>query len=283
MGFEIVIISFASPDGLALGGGVAEELLRRGQSSICWLQYAGEEPWEPWIRMLPQPLIQLCNLGLRITNRITRPLQDRARRSLPQILSSEGRIWSDAPTERQPWREGETRGLVGGPNGITARGVHIEKIRGLKSRQARQRLKELSPRWVAYFGGLLPPEVFQAATGGFINTHAGARLPAIRGNDALDWALLNDQPLFVNVHLIRDKVDSGELLIQRELSSVEAESYSQLLIRRDKMRIETMAEAIDGLMKGTLQPTPQGIATEASYFNMHPMLKEVARRKYSRH
>jgi phosphoribosylglycinamide formyltransferase-1 len=57
--------------------------------------------------------------------------------------------------------------------------------------------------------GLFSSEAVQGRK--VVNCHPGA-IPAVRGLDAFKWAVLDDQPLAVTLHLVDAEVDAGEVL-----------------------------------------------------------------------
>ena len=62
--------------------------------------------------------------------------------------------------------------------------------------------------------GIIPAQFARKCK--IINAHPGM-LPYVRGLDALKWALLEDKPIGVTVHLISDEPDCGLLISQRKL------------------------------------------------------------------
>jgi len=111
---------------------------------------------------------------------------------------------------------------------------------------------------------ILPPEVFTLPARGAINLHASL-LPNYRGAAPINWALLNGESRTgVTTFLIEKHVDTGQLLLQKEIAipddMIAGELYQALAV----LGADLLLETLDGLESGSLQPRPQsGVATAA--------------------
>ena len=65
-------------------------------------------------------------------------------------------------------------------------------------------------------GTILPADVLSMPKQGFLNAHPGL-LPEHRGLDAVCWALSNDEAVGATVHLLDEGIDTGPILIRREM------------------------------------------------------------------
>lgn len=62
-----------------------------------------------------------------------------------------------------------------------------------------------------------------------INCHAG-KLPFYRGRNVLNWALINDEKEFgITVHFVDEKIDTGNIILQRTFSISDRDNYNTLL------------------------------------------------------
>ena len=62
-----------------------------------------------------------------------------------------------------------------------------------------------------------------------INCHAG-KLPFYRGRNILNWALINDEKEFgITVHYIDEKIDSGDIILQKSYKISDKDNYKSLL------------------------------------------------------
>ncbi|NLP08880.1 methionyl-tRNA formyltransferase [bacterium] len=115
---------------------------------------------------------------------------------------------------------------------------------------------------------ILPPEVFTLPVRGAINLHASL-LPSYRGAAPINWALLNGESRTgVTTFLIEKQVDTGRLLLQKEIAipddMIAGELYQTLAV----LGADLLLETLDGLESGRLQARPQsGVATAAPKIN----------------
>ena len=109
--------------------------------------------------------------------------------------------------------------------------------------------------------------VIAAAPRGVINCHAGA-LPFYRGRNILNWALINDAKSFgVTVHDVNEGIDTGDILVQRQLPISDADDYGSLLSRAVVACAEALVEALDRIARGDVVRTPQSsIHPVGTYF-----------------
>jgi methionyl-tRNA formyltransferase len=100
-----------------------------------------------------------------------------------------------------------------------------------------------------------------------INCHAGM-LPFYRGRSVVNWALINDEKVLgITVHFIDDGIDTGDIILQRQLKISDSDDYASLLERGSDACASAVAEAVVQLAGGTLEPIPQAsIDPFGSYF-----------------
>ncbi len=111
---------------------------------------------------------------------------------------------------------------------------------------------------------ILPPEVFTMPKLGAFNIHTSL-LPKYRGAAPMNWAIINgEKETGVTTFLLNEKVDTGNILLQREVQISHHETVGEL---HDKLMIvgaELAFETIIGLSNASLRPRPQsGEATRA--------------------
>jgi len=111
---------------------------------------------------------------------------------------------------------------------------------------------------------ILPPQVFSIPPRGTINIHASL-LPKYRGAAPMQWALINGETeTGVTTFLINEKVDSGEILLQRRTPIGPEETLGELHDRLARLGAELLIETLRQFQQGTLVPQPQtGEATPA--------------------
>lgn len=111
---------------------------------------------------------------------------------------------------------------------------------------------------------ILPSQVFSIPTWGTINIHASL-LPKYRGAAPMQWALINGETeTGVTTFLINEKVDTGQVLLQRRTPIGPEETLGELQDRLARLGAELLIETLEQLQRGTLVPQPQtGLATLA--------------------
>src|SRR5713226_8680409 len=108
------------------------------------------------------------------------------------------------------------------------------------------------------------------ATLGWINLHASL-LPKYRGAAPINWAIVNGETRTgVTTMRIDAGMDTGDMLLQREVEIGPTETAPELVLRLSELGAPLMAETLRRLAAGTIAPRPQNHA-EASYA---PMLKK---------
>jgi len=126
-------------------------------------------------------------------------------------------------------------------------------------------------------GNILRKQLLQTPRLGVLNSHL-ALLPEIRGMSSPEWSLVCGVPLGVTIHQMDAGIDTGPILIRREIPhSGECGSLIDLRNRMIAFGIEMMGEAIAGLEAGAIVPARQaGCARDTQYFVMHERLKSAA-------
>lgn len=144
-----------------------------------------------------------------------------------------------------------------------------EKIR---SPEAEQLLRKLSPDAIVIiaYGQIIPARLLDIPKLGWINLHASL-LPEYRGAAPINWAIANGETKTgLTTMRIDAGMDTGEMLLQREIEIGPAETAPELAARMAEMGAPLMAETLRGLAAGTIVPRPQDHA-EATHA---PMLKK---------
>lgn len=101
---------------------------------------------------------------------------------------------------------------------------------------------------------------------GCINVH-GAPLPRYRGLMPAFWALRNGETsTATTVHDLADKLDNGEILVQREVGIAAADTWDLLVRKTKEAGVEALLEAIERIENGTVERKPNP-DSEATYFS----------------
>jgi methionyl-tRNA formyltransferase len=138
-------------------------------------------------------------------------------------------------------------------------GVPVLQFERVRAPDAQAALSELRPELsvVVAFGQILPRAVIDIAPRGTVNVHASL-LPRWRGAAPIQWAIASgDATTGVTTMQIDEGLDTGPLLLARELQIGPRETASELEPRLARLGGELLVETIAGLERGTLSPVPQ--------------------------
>lgn len=110
---------------------------------------------------------------------------------------------------------------------------------------------------VVAYGRILPAAVLAAPSAGPVNVHFSL-LPRGRGAAPVQWTLAwGDELSGVTTMLMNERLDEGDLLLQRELPVAPGEHAPELQARLARLGAELLVETLRGLAAGTLRPRPQ--------------------------
>ena len=144
-----------------------------------------------------------------------------------------------------------------------------EKIRAAESEEL---LRKLAPDCVVIiaYGQIIPARLLPIPKLGWINLHASL-LPKYRGAAPIHWAIVNGEiRTGVTTMRIDAGMDTGEMLLQREIEIGPNETAPELAARLSEIGGPLMAETLLGLAAGTMASKAQNPA-HATYA---PMLKK---------
>ncbi len=144
-----------------------------------------------------------------------------------------------------------------------------EKIRAPENETVLQKLAPDCAVIIAY-GQIIPARLLPIPKLGWINLHASL-LPKYRGAAPINWAIVNGETRTgVTTMRIDAGMDTGEMLLQREIEIGARETAPELAARVAESGTPLMAETLRRLAAGTIAPKAQN-HEEASYA---PMLKK---------
>jgi methionyl-tRNA formyltransferase len=144
-----------------------------------------------------------------------------------------------------------------------------EKIRAAESEELLRRLAPDCVVIIAY-GQIIPARLLPIPRLGWINLHASL-LPKYRGAAPINWAIVNGETRTgVTTMRIDAGMDTGEMLLRREIEIRPNETAPELAARLAELGGPLMAETLRGLAAETIVPKAQNQA-DASYA---PILKK---------
>jgi len=148
--------------------------------------------------------------------------------------------------------------------------IQPEKIR--KNQEFQSQLSALQPEAIIVvgYGRIIPPWMLTLPPYGNINVHASL-LPKYRGAAPVQWAIAQGETVTgVTTMLLNEGLDTGDILLQREMTILPEDTSVTLWPRLAAMGAELLVETLDGLRQNRIAPRPQdhGQATLA------PILKK---------
>ncbi|MCJ7496547.1 MAG: methionyl-tRNA formyltransferase [candidate division Zixibacteria bacterium] len=128
----------------------------------------------------------------------------------------------------------------------------------LKSEEFYQALNELKPDLIAVVAfRILPERIFSLPPSGTINLHASL-LPKYRGAAPINWAIIKGEKITgLTTFFIQKKVDTGGIILQKEVVIYPEETYGELSSRLSRIGAELLLETIDLIEKRKVKTYPQ--------------------------
>ncbi|MBN1341608.1 MAG: hypothetical protein JXQ73_02960 [Phycisphaerae bacterium] len=146
--------------------------------------------------------------------------------------------------------------------------IPFRKIERLKSPEFEAVLTEYAPELLI---SISCPQIIGKAIQnrfplGCINVH-GAPLPRYRGLMPAFWALRNgEKSTCSTVHDLTEKLDDGEILVQREVPITPQDTWDSLVRRTKAAGADILLEAIEQIRTGTVRRRPNR-DEEATYYS----------------
>jgi len=117
---------------------------------------------------------------------------------------------------------------------------------------------------VAAFGQILKRAILEMAPHGCINVHASL-LPKYRGAAPAQWAIVQGERVTgVTLMRLNERMDAGDILLQREVPIDEEDTGESLLARLGVVGAELLKEGLEAMRHGPLVGRPQD-DREATY------------------
>lgn len=151
-------------------------------------------------------------------------------------------------------------------------GIPVYQPLKMRDGEAMAILEELKPELiiVVAYGKILPKEILDYPKYGCINMHASI-LPRYRGAAPIQWSVLNGEK-FSGVTAMQMDVglDTGDMLLTKTVEIGNNETAGELHDKLSVLGADVMAETIDLLLKGSLNPQKQ----DDELSNYAPMLSK---------
>lgn len=153
-----------------------------------------------------------------------------------------------------------------------AASVPVHQPEKVRAPEVQQLLQTLAPDVIVIiaYGQIIPARLLPIPRLGWINLHASL-LPRYRGAAPINWAIANGETKTgVTSMRIDAGMDTGEILLQREMQIDPAERAPELAARMADLGASLMVETLRALVAGGIHPRAQNHA-EAT---MAPILKK---------
>ncbi len=126
---------------------------------------------------------------------------------------------------------------------------------------------------VVAYGKILPKEVLEIPKYGCINVH-GSLLPKYRGAAPIQWSILNgDKTTGVTTIYMDEGMDSGDMILKKEVEIGENETTGELWDRLSKIGADLLVKTLKEIENGTAPREKQ-----SNEFTIAPMLsKDMAK------
>lgn len=151
-------------------------------------------------------------------------------------------------------------------------GLRIEQPEKIKNNaEFRALLESINPEVIIVvgYGRIIPPWMLSLPRRGNINLH-GSLLPKYRGAAPIQWAIAEgERGSGVTTMLLNEGLDTGDILLQRELRIEPNETAISYGRRLADVGAELMIETLQGLESGKIKPQPQ----DHSRASLAPVLK----------
>ena len=137
--------------------------------------------------------------------------------------------------------------------------------------EVEQELRALAPDVIAIiaYGQIIPARLLNIPRNGWINLHASL-LPKYRGAAPINWAIVNGETSTgLTTMRIDEGLDTGEMLLQRELPIGPDETTPELAARLAEAGAPLIAETLRGIATGELKGRAQNNASAT----LAPILK----------
>jgi methionyl-tRNA formyltransferase len=165
---------------------------------------------------------------------------------------------------------------------VAARGLAHEIVPNINGRRARQILAALCPDLLVLGGtGIIRQAVLDIPRLGTLNSHPGL-LPELRGSASVAWAIYKDLPVGSTCHFIDRGIDTGPILIRRQLPVYRGETFERIHRRVLTLSGELMAEGLGMIASGEARPMPQDLSVGETLRVIPPELVVEVKNKLAR-
>jgi methionyl-tRNA formyltransferase len=149
--------------------------------------------------------------------------------------------------------------------------LHILQPKNLKNETFHQELKRLDANLqIVVAFRMLPKVVWQMPAFGTFNLHASL-LPAYRGAAPIHWSIINGETKTgATTFFIDDKIDTGEIILQEEISILNDETVGTLHDKLMYLGANLVSKTVDYIKEGNVVTKKQPALEEKSAPKLNP-------------
>lgn len=140
-----------------------------------------------------------------------------------------------------------------------AAGISVHQPEKIRAPEVQTLLQSLEPDVIVIiaYGQIIPASLLPIPKFGWINLHASL-LPKYRGAAPINWAIANGETKTgVTTMRIDAGMDTGEILLQKEMEIGATETAPELALRMSELGAPLMAQTLRGMAEGSIAPRPQ--------------------------
>jgi len=136
--------------------------------------------------------------------------------------------------------------------------IEILQPKNLKDQNFIEKIKKFKPDFIIVVAfRMLPKVIWNIPKYGTINLHASL-LPNYRGAAPINWALINGEKYTgVTTFFIDDKIDTGDILLQRKIKINKTDNAEDLHNSLSKTGSLLMNETINRVLNNSIKPSKQ--------------------------
>lgn len=182
---------------------------------------------------------------------------DFARESLESLYNAGYEICGVVCPQDRP--KGRGMKMIACPVKEFALEKNIQLFQPEKLKEIKEDIIKINPDMIVVvsYGKILPKSILDLPKYGCINVHPSL-LPKYRGSAPIQWAILNgDKTTGVTIMQMDEHMDSGDIIVQKEVEIGENETTGELWNRLSTLSSKLLLEAVKKVFEGTAQYTKQ--------------------------
>ena len=165
-------------------------------------------------------------------------------------------------------------------------GLNLFQPKNMKDHLFIEKIKLLKPDFIIVVAfRMIPKIIWEIPDIGTINLHASL-LPNYRGAAPINWTIINNEKFTgVSTFFINEKIDSGDILLQKRIEISEKETAGSLHKKLSLQGSKLLCETINKLSKNKIEAKPQNfsqgfklapkINSDNSHINLKKRLDEI--------